>query len=966
MKKIQNQDSKHSFGGGYLYNKTNIKYIISLSIVLIGILSLLSGTSYAILKGNTSDTKEQVIKTGKIELTLTESYDNINKKITVMSDEDGLLQEETYNFNIKNTGDAPAKYDLKLINEVPSTYTGKVLDTKYIKIGLEINGTEYGPMSLEKVKNIIDSDIIYKKEMINFKMRIWLDKTKEKDIENLEDYKAFLKLKIEATQRPETMETKTFNYTGDVQKYTVPKEGYYYIETVGAAGGTDESFKETLKSGYGAKTSGHIFLKAGEKLYIYVGGNGGIVGEGATSGRVGGYNGGGNGGLSTFNNKAQGGGGGATDVRLVGGSWNDTSSLISRIMVAGGGGGLDSYADPAGSSYLYGLDGTIGRYDSSYTYPSIAKGATQTSGNAFGKGGNASNARTTGGGGGGGYYGGSAGGGEFAASGSGAGGSSYISGYAGVNSVKEMATITHTNDTLHYSGKYFLGGTITPNYNSGDGYARIYYEGTDLKQYNNLDNIRYIKDCISYNTVNNQNHWLELQAIKDGKNIAKGKTVTGTVDSSTNPYTRIVDGDINYTSWGNGTTMAKNQCITVDLGSTYNLDEIAVWHYFGDKRMYNDNVTSVSSDNKNWTEIINKDAYETSNGKRINRYAKQPSEFVKANTKYDYDGEDGSAPRTFWVPKTGKYKIELWGAGANTTAFNTFLEAAGASFNDNYGKIGVGGYVSGEIELNENDLLYLYTGRGAYIEFNKRTANSGSGNGGGDGGAAGTNTTYKYSAGMTGAGGTDIRLVREKTTVMSASNSLRSRIMVAGGAGGSWLSLDAAVNSSNAGGLTSYKGYSEQGNSYGGAAANQTSGSSLGKGGNGAATGSSSGYCNGHSGGGGGYYGGYGGKATGGNCYMSGGGGGSSYISGHTGCVAVTSESSSTAKSGCTTGTTNNSCSIHYSGYTFTNTVMIDGSGYNWTNTKGSQVQIPNPKGGYYPLTFGHDGHGYIRITLLN
>ena len=62
-------------------------------------------------------------------------------------------------------------------------------------------------MSLEKVKNIIDSDIIYKKEMINFKMRIWLDKTKEKDIENLEDYKAFLKLKIEAVQRPESMDS---------------------------------------------------------------------------------------------------------------------------------------------------------------------------------------------------------------------------------------------------------------------------------------------------------------------------------------------------------------------------------------------------------------------------------------------------------------------------------------------------------------------------------------------------------------------------------------------------------------------------------------------------------------------------------------------------------------------------------------------------------------------------------------
>ena len=74
---------KNPFKKKILLSKFNIKYIVSLSIVLIGILSLISGTSYAILKGNTSDTKEQVIKTGKIELTLTESYDNINKKITV-------------------------------------------------------------------------------------------------------------------------------------------------------------------------------------------------------------------------------------------------------------------------------------------------------------------------------------------------------------------------------------------------------------------------------------------------------------------------------------------------------------------------------------------------------------------------------------------------------------------------------------------------------------------------------------------------------------------------------------------------------------------------------------------------------------------------------------------------------------------------------------------------------------------
>ncbi len=78
-----------------------------------------------------------------------------------------------------------------------------------------------------KVENVIDSDIIYKNKLINYKLRIWLDKSKEEEISKLEDYKAFLKLKIEAEQRPETMKVQTFKYTGDVQTYIVSKDGYY-------------------------------------------------------------------------------------------------------------------------------------------------------------------------------------------------------------------------------------------------------------------------------------------------------------------------------------------------------------------------------------------------------------------------------------------------------------------------------------------------------------------------------------------------------------------------------------------------------------------------------------------------------------------------------------------------------------------------------------------------------------------
>ena len=97
------------------------------------------------------------------------------------------------------------------------------------------------------------------------------------------------------------------------------------------------------------------------------------------------------------------------------------------------------------------------------------------------------------------------------------------------------------------------------------------------------------------------------------------------------------------------------------------------------------------------------------------------------------------------------------------------------------------------------------------------------------------------------------------------------------------------------------------------------------------------------------------------------GGGGSSYISGHTGCVAITSATDATPKSGCTQGTTDNSCSIHYSKKKFTNTLIIDGGGYTWTNDEKSKARtnlMPMPSGGTYASGIGHIGNGSAKITL--
>ena len=48
------------------------------------------------------------------------------------------------------------------------------------------------------------------------------------------------------------------------------------------------------------------------------------------------------------------------------------------------------------------------------------------------------------------------------------------------------------------------------------------------------------------------------------------------------------------------------QCITVDLGDNYDLEEISLWLYWPDGRKFNDNTLSVGSTNKSGTLSLDK------------------------------------------------------------------------------------------------------------------------------------------------------------------------------------------------------------------------------------------------------------------------------------------------------------------------------------------------------------------------
>ena len=74
------------------------------------------------------------------------------------------------------------------------------------------------------------------------------------------------------------------------------------------------------------------------------------------------------------------------------------------------------------------------------------------------------------------------------------------------------------------------------------------------------------------------------------------------------------------------------------MKKNYDLDEVALWNYFGDPRSYYNNKTYVSKDNSNWTEILNEATVETSNGHRINAYTNTYNGYVSDGLVLWYDG----------------------------------------------------------------------------------------------------------------------------------------------------------------------------------------------------------------------------------------------------------------------------------------------------------------------------------------
>ena len=180
--------------------KQHKKIILILSLVIM--VFILVGFSYAFLKTSFFANKDNVLKVGKLALTLDESNGN---EINVtdgspMTDEEGITQDNYFSFTLTNNGKIASSYTIYLEDQ-PIDSNDKRVTSSYVHYSLEKDGFNNVARKLSS-DQAIGSGIISSGQTINYKLRLWF----AADIAAEEENRVFkTKIKIVASQNTKTM-----------------------------------------------------------------------------------------------------------------------------------------------------------------------------------------------------------------------------------------------------------------------------------------------------------------------------------------------------------------------------------------------------------------------------------------------------------------------------------------------------------------------------------------------------------------------------------------------------------------------------------------------------------------------------------------------------------------------------------------------------------------------------------------
>ena len=178
------------------------KESIILSVILLCLILIAVGMSYAFLKTSFFGAKTNVLKVGSLSLILDETSGNA---ITVedgtpMYDSEGVKQDNYFTFALKNNGVIDSAYTIYLEDQ-PLDDGDIRVGQSYVHYNLEKDSSVLPAKALEG-DQAIDKGIIKKNQTINYKMRLWF----ANDIPQSEENKVFkAKLNIVGSQNTRMM-----------------------------------------------------------------------------------------------------------------------------------------------------------------------------------------------------------------------------------------------------------------------------------------------------------------------------------------------------------------------------------------------------------------------------------------------------------------------------------------------------------------------------------------------------------------------------------------------------------------------------------------------------------------------------------------------------------------------------------------------------------------------------------------
>ena len=249
------------------------KESIILSIILLCLILIAVGMSYAFLKTSFFGTKTSVLKVGSLSLVLDETSGNA---ITVedgtpMYDSEGVKQDNYFTFALKNNGVIDSAYTIYLEDQ-PLDNGDIRVGQSYVHYNLEKDSSVLPAKALEG-DQAIDKGIIKKNQTINYKMRLWF----ASDIPQSEENKVFkAKLNIVGSQNTRMMATN--NYNGDLwnrKQSTVTK--IVFQDSINKIEGESESWD--ISSAKNKAVMARLVPNTDDTTTntLYIQGNGGVI-----------------------------------------------------------------------------------------------------------------------------------------------------------------------------------------------------------------------------------------------------------------------------------------------------------------------------------------------------------------------------------------------------------------------------------------------------------------------------------------------------------------------------------------------------------------------------------------------------------------------------------------------------------------------------------------------------------------